>query len=252
MTSFKDKLIDEIIHRLVPLRTLYKEEIDTITNDLLNNQFESFHTFIETYYQDIFYSKELRKLVSSLVLKGMIPSNYLSLVNQTDLEVFQFTSIGNEKSVLLTGYKPLNIKVNVQETLKTRYQKNSFKENPKDSPLSKKNDTPPDLIEDELLILPDSYKEKRKKSIVEAQLNYLKNATSFIQELDDKTEEEIYKALLNLNDLRYIHHCISNLNSKTLHRFLTFIENRLQQSHNSMDIFIEEAIKLHLRNGKKM
>ena len=30
----KDKVIDEIISRLIPLRTLYKEEIDTITNDL--------------------------------------------------------------------------------------------------------------------------------------------------------------------------------------------------------------------------
>lgn len=53
----KDKVIDEIISRLIPLRTLYKEEIDTITNDLINDKFQSLYAFIDKYYQDEFYSE---------------------------------------------------------------------------------------------------------------------------------------------------------------------------------------------------
>lgn len=74
----KDKVIDEIISRLIPLRTLYKEEIDTITNDLINDKFQSLYAFIDKYYQDEFYSEYFQLFLKALNKNGQIPSDILN------------------------------------------------------------------------------------------------------------------------------------------------------------------------------
>ncbi len=98
--------------------------------------------------------------------------------------------------------------------------------------------------EDEFLSLDNPYIEKLRKSILESQLNYLENANEFIKELEAKDAEGIYNDLLVLNDIRYIYHCISKLSLESLDKLLNYTEeNQKENNHNSINIFIEEAIK---------
>ena len=76
----KDKIINQIIHELIPLRTLYSE-IDTITNDLLNNNLDSLKVFLDNNYQDTNINPDLNNLVISLVNDGKLPNTYLNFIN---------------------------------------------------------------------------------------------------------------------------------------------------------------------------
>ena len=77
----KDKVIDEIISRLIPLRTLYKEEIDTITNDLINDKFQSLYAFIDKYYQDEFFSEYFQIYLETLNKNKQIATDILKGIN---------------------------------------------------------------------------------------------------------------------------------------------------------------------------
>ncbi len=98
-------------------------------------------------------------------------------------------------------------------------------------------------------------KEEYKRTIIESQLHYLENASSYIQNLEDETPEEIYNSLLILNDIRYIYHCISKLSLETLNKLLPYIEENIKENKkNAINIFIDEAIKrtLHSRPNDEL
>ena len=260
----KDRIIDEIISRLIPLRTLYKEEIDTITNDLINDKFQSLYAFIDKYYQDEFFSEYFQiyletlnknKQIATDILKGINlenqknnsletpkPSN-LNLPNYIQETTLDFNNLA------LIGVRPINLKIKnwlrLKENLKDENDAFTNQEIP--SELPKKEE-----IEDEYLSLEETDFQKLKKSIINAQLNYLNNAPAFILDLEKKEAVDIYKVLINLSNVSYIHHCISKLSSNTLDRLLQFMEERLKNTPSQIDLFIEKAIKLHLNPPKRM
>ena len=260
----KDKIIDEIISRLIPLRTLYKEEIDTITNDLINDKFQSLYAFIDKYYQDEFFSEYFQiyletlnknKQIATEILKGINlenqknnsletpkPSN-LNLPNYIQETTLDFNNLA------LIGVRPINLKIKnwlrLKENLKDENDAFTNQEIPSELPKQEE-------IEDEYLSLEETDFQKLKKSIINAQLNYLNNAPAFILNLEKKEAVDIYKALINLSNVSYIHHCISKLSSNTLDRLLQFMEERLKNTPSQIDLFIEKAIKLHLNPPKRM
>ena len=260
----KDRIIDEIISRLIPLRTLYKEEIDTITNDLINDKFQSLYAFIDKYYQDEFFSEYFQiyletlnknKQIATDILKGINlenqknnsletpkPSN-LNLPNYIQETTLDFNNLA------LIGVRPINLKIKnwlrLKENLKD--ENGTFTNQEIPSELPKKEE-----MEDEYLSLEETDFQKLKKSIINAQLNYLNNAPAFILDLEEKEAIDIYKALINLSNVSYIHHCISKLSSNTLDRLLQFMEERLKNTPSQIDLFIEKAIKLHLNPPKRM
>ena len=103
----KDRIIDEIISRLIPLRTLYKEEIDTITNDLINDKFQSLYAFIDKYYQDEFFSEYFQIYLETLNKNKQIATDILKGIN-----------LENQKNNSLETPKPsnLNLPNYIQET----------------------------------------------------------------------------------------------------------------------------------------
>lgn len=220
--DFKIKLINQIIHILTPLRNLYKEEIDVISNDLLNSNYKSLEIFVDKYYKEISYSKELKELVTILVNNNKLSNNYLELFSNSN--IFEYKKINLNNKSILTGYRPLNVKQDKLLLIKNAINKKESKE-----------------VNENI--------QKIKQSLIDAQLNYLKNANQFVLNLENQNEDKIYNSLLNLGDIRYIHHCISKLKIDTLKRFLIYMDNKLlKNNHNSIDIFIKEAIKLHIRN----
>ena len=261
----KDKVIDEIISRLIPLRTLYKEEIDTITNDLINDKFQSLYAFIDKYYQDEFYSEYFQLFLEALNKNGQIPSDILKGINfenqkHNSLETTKPSNLNlpnyiqettlDFNNLALIGFRPINLKIKnwlrLKENLKDENDTFTEQEIPS-LELPKEEE-----IEDEYLSLEETDFQKLKKSIINAQLNYLNNAPAFILDLEKKEAVDIYKALINLSNVSYIHHCISKLSSNTLDRLLQFMEERLKNTPSQIDLFIEKAIKLHLNPPKRM
>ncbi|MBQ8891900.1 MAG: hypothetical protein IJ068_03440 [Bacilli bacterium] len=83
-----------------------------------------------------------------------------------------------------------------------------------------------------------------RKKILDAQLNYINNAQEFIRNLEEKEPDDIYKELINLNDIRYIQHSLSKLSQYTLERFLPYVEDRLElNKHSAIDMFIIDVIR---------
>ena len=78
MDNLKNQLIEQIFKILAPLRAFYKDEVNQVTNDLLNNDTKSFINFVKKYYDDVSNTKYFSDLVTSLVNNGLMK---LKLVN---------------------------------------------------------------------------------------------------------------------------------------------------------------------------
>ena len=260
----KERIIDEIISRLIPLRTLYKEEIDTITNDLINDNFQSLYNFIDKYYQNELFSDYFQIFLEALNKNKQIPSDILkeiNFVNQKNNSLVTPKSSNlnlpnyvqeitfDFNNLILIGFRPINLKIKnwlrLKENLKDENDTFTNQEIPS-------LELPKEEIEDEYLSLEETDFQKLKRSIINAQLNYLNNAPAFILDLEKKEADDIYKALINLSNVSYIHHCISKLSNNTLDRLLQFMQERLKNNPSQIDLFIEKAIKLHLNSPKKM
>lgn len=81
MNILKDNIKTELITRLTPLKTKYKE-IDNVILDLNNNKFDSLNKFINDNYEDLNYTKEFKNFVTSLVNHDLINKDYLDLINK--------------------------------------------------------------------------------------------------------------------------------------------------------------------------
>lgn len=187
----KDKIIKRIIEVLTPLKTLY-QEIDSIINDLENDNYDSLTTFVNEYYKDDNYSQEFLDLLTTLVKEGVIDNSFLNLNN-----TYEFTNFNYRDGILYLNSKAINLTGDKYNVLRTKnpYKKEEIKEEIKDD---KK-------IDDDVLIDVDDI-EAIRKIILDSQLSYLNNASLFISKLENSDEDLIYHTLLNLNDIRYIQH----------------------------------------------
>lgn len=232
----KDKIIKRIIEVLTPLKTLY-QEIDLIINDLENDNYDSLTTFVNEYYKNDNYSQEFLNLLTALVKEGVIDNSFFSIDN-----TYEFTNFNYRNGILYLNSKAINLTGDKYNVLRTKnpYKKEEIKEEIKDD---KK-------IDDDVLIDVDDI-EAIRKIILDSQLSYLNNANLFISKLENSDEDLIYHTLLNLNDIRYIQHCISNLSLDTLKRLLSYIEIIENNKHNLINTFMEEAIKKSIHQYKK-
>lgn len=232
----KDKIIKRIIEVLIPLKTLY-QEIDLIINDLKNDNYDSLTTFVNEYYKNDNYSQEFLDLLTTLVKEGIIDNSFLILDN-----AYEFTNFNYRDGILYLNSKAINLTSDKYDVLRTKnpYKKKEIKE-------EKIEDK---KIDDDVLIDVDDI-EAIRKIILDSQLSYLNNANLFISKLENSDEDLIYHTLLNLNDIRYIQHCISNLSLDTLKRLLSYIEITENNKHNLINTFMEEAIKKSIHQHKK-
>ena len=232
----KDKIIKRIIEILTPLKTLY-QEIDLIINDLENDNYDSLTNFVNEYYKNDNYSQEFLDLLTTLVKGGIIDNSFLILDN-----AYEFTNFNYRDGILYLNSKAINLTSDKYDVLRTKnpYKKKEIKE-------EKIEDK---KIDDDVLIDVDDI-EAIRKIILDSQLSYLNNANLFISKLENSDEDLIYHTLLNLNDIRYIQHCISNLSLDTLKRLLSYIEITENNKHNLINTFMEEAIKKSINQHKK-
>lgn len=232
----KDKIIKRIIEVLIPLKTLY-QEIDLIINDLENDNYDSLTNFVNEYYKNDNYSQEFLDLLTTLVKGGIIDNSFLILDN-----AYEFTNFNYRDGILYLNSKAINLTSDKYDVLRTKnpYKKKGIKE-------EKIEDK---KIDDDVLIDVDDI-EAIRKIILDSQLSYLNNANLFISKLENSDEDLIYHTLLNLNDIRYIQHCISNLSLDTLKRLLSYIEITENNKHNLINTFMEEAIKKSIHQHKK-
>ena len=232
----KDKIIKRIIEVLIPLKTLY-QEIDLIINDLENDNYDSLTNFVNEYYKNDNYSQEFLDLLTTLVKGGIIDNSFLILDN-----AYEFTNFNYRDGILYLNSKAINLTSDKYDVLRTKnpYKKKEIKE-------EKIEDK---KIDDDVLIDVDDI-EAIRKIILDSQLSYLNNANLFISKLENSDEDLIYHTLLNLNDIRYIQHCISNLSLDTLKRLLSYIEITENNKHNLINTFMEEAIKKSIHQHKK-
>lgn len=232
----KDKIIKRIIEVLIPLKTLY-QEIDLIINDLENDNYDSLTNFVNEYYKNDNYSQEFLDLLTTLVKEGVIDNSFFSIDN-----IYEFTNFNYRDGILYLNSKAINLTSDKYDVLRTKnpYNKKEIKE-------EKIEDK---KIDDDVLIDVDDI-EAIRKIILDSQLSYLNNANLFISKLENSDEDLIYHTLLNLNDIRYIQHCISNLSLDTLKRLLSYIEITENNKHNLINTFMEEAIKKSIHQHKK-
>ena len=232
----KDKIIKRIIEVLIPLKTLY-QEIDLIINDLENDNYDSLTNFVNEYYKNDNYSQEFLDLLTTLVKGGIIDNSFLILDN-----AYEFTNFNYRDGILYLNSKAINLTSDKYDVLRTKnpYKKKEIKE-------EKIEDK---KIDDDVLIDVDDI-EAIRKIILDSQLSYLNNANLIISKLENSDEHLIYHTLLNLNDIRYIQHCISNLSLDTLKRLLSYIEITENNKHNLINTFMEEAIKKSIHQHKK-
>ena len=150
--------------------------------------------------------------------------------------------IKSNLNILFWGSKPLNVTINQFNNLTKYYH-------PEINSSWDLEITP--ATDDEILTIEEDDIEALRKIILESQLNYWNNANQFIDTLEGESEDKIYHALLNLNDIRYIQHCISNLSYDTLKRLLSYIELMEENKHNLINTFMEEAIKRSIHSYEK-
>lgn len=232
----KDKVIKRIIEVLIPLKTLY-QEIDLIINDLENDNYDSLTNFVNEYYKNDNYSQEFLDLLTTLVKEGVIDNSFFSIDN-----IYEFTNFNYRDGILYLNSKAINLTSDKYDVLRTKnpYKKKEIKE----------EEIEDKKIDDDVLIDVDDI-EAIRKIILDSQLSYLNNANLFISKLENSDEDLIYHTLLNLNDIRYIQHCISNLSLDTLKRLLSYIEITENNKHNLINTFMEEAIKKSIHQHKK-
>lgn len=233
-----NQVITKIINFLIPLENMYPE-IDSIISDLNNYKYDSLNEFIKKYFSSLEYSPEFIKFITSLVKENIIDENYLARVKSDNS--YTSTNISN-LNILFVDSKPLNVTINQFNNLTNYYH-------PKINSSWDSEITP--ATDDEILTIEEDDIEALRKIILESQLNYLNNANQFIETLEGESEDKIYHALLNLNDIRYIQHCISNLSYDTLKRLLSYIELMEENKHNLINTFMEEAIKRSIHTHEK-
>lgn len=233
-----NQVITKIINYLIPLENMYPE-IDSIISDLNNYKYDSLNEFIKKYFSTLQYSPEFIKFITSLVKENLIDENYLARVKSDNS--YTSTNISN-LNILFVDSKPLNVTINQFNNL-TNYC------HPEINSTWDSEITP--ATDDEILTIEEDDIEALRKIILESQLNYLNNANQFIETLEGESEDKIYHALLNLNDIRYIQHCISNLSYDTLKRLLSYIELMEENKHNLINTFMEEAIKRSIHTHEK-
>lgn len=233
-----NQVITKIINYLIPLENMYPE-IDSIISDLNNYKYDSLNEFIKKYFSTLQYSPEFIKFITSLVKENIIDENYLVRVKPDNS--YTSTNISN-LNILFWGSKPLNVTINQFNNL-TNYYHHEIN--------SSWNSEITPATDDEILTIEEDDIEALRKIILESQLNYLNNANQFIETLEGESEDKIYHALLNLNDIRYIQHCISNLSYDTLKRLLSYIELMEENKHNLINTFMEEAIKRSIHTHEK-
>lgn len=233
-----NQVITKIINYLIPLENMYPE-IDSIISDLNNYKYDSLNKFIKKYFSTLQYSPEFIKFITSLVKENIIDENYLARVKSDNS--YTSTNISN-LNILFVDSKPLNVTINQFNNL-TNYC------HPEINSTWDSEITP--ATDDEILTIEEDDIEALRKIILESQLNYLNNANQFIETLEGESEDKIYHALLNLNDIRYIQHCISNLSYDTLKRLLSYIELMEENKHNLINTFMEEAIKRSIHTHEK-
>ncbi len=233
-----NQVITKIINYLIPLENMYPE-IDSIISDLNNYKYDSLNEFIKKYFSTLQYSPEFIKFITSLVKENIIDENYLARVKSDNS--YTSTNISN-LNILFVDSKPLNVTINQFNNLTNYYH-------PEINSSWDSEITP--ATDDEILTIEEDDIEVLRKIILESQLNYLNNANQFIETLEGESEDKIYHALLNLNDIRYIQHCISNLSYDTLKRLLSYIELMEENKHNLINTFMEEAIKRSIHTHEK-
>lgn len=233
-----NQVITKIINYLIPLENMYPE-IDSIISDLNNYKYTSLNEFIKKYFSTLQYSPEFIKFITSLVKENIIDENYLTEVKSDNS--YTSTNISN-LNILFVDSKPLNVTINQFNNLTNYYH-------PEINSTWDLEITP--ATDDEILTIEEDDIEALRKIILESQLNYLNNANQFIETLEGESEDKIYHALLNLNDIRYIQHCISNLSYDTLKRLLSYIELMEENKHNLINTFMEEAIKRSIHTHEK-
>lgn len=233
-----NQVITKIINYLIPLENMYPE-IDSIISDLNNYKYDSLNEFIKKYFSSLEYSPEFIKFITSLVKENIIDENYLARVKSDNS--YTSTNISN-LNILFVDSKPLNVTINQFNNLTNYYH-------PEINSSWDSEITP--ATDDEILTIEEDDIEALRKIILESQLNYLNNANQFIETLEGESEDKIYHALLNLNDIRYIQHCISNLSYDTLKRLLSYIELMEENKHNLINTFMEEAIKRSIHTHEK-
>ena len=109
MNNLKNQVIDQIFKLLAPLRSIYKEEVDKVTNDLLNNDTKSFEEFINKYYKDVDNSLEFFNLIKTLVDNNLIASSFLEDVKVQSV---------NNSVIKQVSIRPLNVKTATFEKIK--------------------------------------------------------------------------------------------------------------------------------------
>lgn len=233
-----NQVITKIINFLIPLENMYPE-IDSIISDLNNYKYTSLNEFIKKYFSSLEYSPEFIKFITSLVKENIIDENYLARVKSDNS--YTSTNISN-LNILFVDSKPINVTTNQFNNLTNYYH-------PEINSSWDSEITP--ATDDEILTIEEDDIEALRKIILESQLNYLNNANQFIETLEGESEDKIYHALLDLNDIRYIQHCISNLSYDTLKRLLSYIELMEENKHNLINTFMEEAIKRSIHTHEK-
>ena len=176
-------------------------------------------------------------MLTTLVKEGIIDNSFLILDN-----AYEFTNFNYRDGILYLNSKAINLTSDKYDVLRTKnpYKKKEIKE----------EEIEDKKIDDDVLIDVDDI-EAIRKIILDSQLSYLNNANLFISKLENSDEDLIYHTLLNLNDIRYIQHCISNLSLDTLKRLLSYIEITENNKHNLINTFMEEAIKKSIHQHKK-
>lgn len=233
-----NQVTTKIINFLIPLENMYPE-IDSIISDLNNYKYTSLKDFIKKYFPDLKYSNDFIQFITSLVKENIIDENYLARVKSDNS--YTSTNISN-LNILFVDSKPLNVTINQFNNLTNYYH-------PEINSSWDLEITP--ATDDEILTIEEDDIEALRKIILESQLNYLNNANQFIETLEGESEDKIYHALLDLNDIRYIQHCISNLSYDTLKRLLSYIELMEENKHNLINTFMEEAIKRSIHTHEK-